>query len=69
MFRWDQIDKFEKPIEVRCSRYLKAVCELKLAEDAAWSFRHEDEYTLGYYEGACQTMETLFPDVRWDEVI
>lgn len=69
MFRCDQIDRFEKPIEVRYSRYWKAVGELKCAEDATESFENEDDYNLGYYDGACQIMSTLFPDVRWDEVI
>lgn len=69
MFRWDQIDMFEKPIEVRYSRYVKATGKLKIAEDCTESMRNEDDHNLGYYEGALKIMDTLFPEVRWDEVI
>lgn len=69
MMRLDQIDMFEKPLEVRYSRYVKAIVELKIAEDCTESMRNEDDYNLGYYEGALMIMDTLFPEVRWDEVI
>lgn len=69
MIRLDQIDMFEEPVKVRYSRYMRAIWELRCAEEANESFRGGDDYNLGYYDGVCQIMSVLFPDVRWGEVI